>query len=283
MYLRHLPFFLKLTALILLIVAISGPRLGKKNNIIQAKGIDIMLCLDISESMIGEDIQPGNRLTAAKDVISEFILKRKNDRIGLVVFGAQSFLQCPLTLDHSVLNNFVKKVDFIQEIKGKTAIGMALANAVNSIKNSESKSKIIILLTDGANNAGEIDPVTAAEIASSLDIKIYTIGLGKPGISDVPYTQNHPFYGKQTLTFRNNMNDKLLKEISQNTEGIYFNAQNKESLKKVYQEINQYEKTEIETNQYSEYQELFQYFISIALLLLSTGIFLSSTWLLTIP
>ena len=191
---RKILYALRLLALVLLIIAMARPQAGKKTTEVSSEGIDIMLALDVSGSMKAEDFKPQNRLVAAKEVIKEFVQGRQSDRIGLVVFSRQSFTQCPLTMDYSVLLNFLEQVDFGM-IEDGTAIGMGLANAVNRLRSSDAKSRIIILLTDGINNAGEIDPLTAAQIAKTLGIRVYTIGAGKLG--KALYPVDDPMFGRR--------------------------------------------------------------------------------------
>ncbi|MEE8149667.1 MAG: VWA domain-containing protein, partial [candidate division Zixibacteria bacterium] len=184
----------RIAALVLLIVALARPRSGTEYHEVKSEGIDIMMCLDVSSSMQAEDFKPHNRLYVSKEEMKKFVHRRVNDRIGLVVFARHSFTQCPLTTDYSVLLSFIEQVDFGM-VEDGTAIGMAIANAVNRLRESTSKSKIIVLLTDGDNNAGEIDPITAANLAQAFDIKIYTIGAGKPGNAMFPYQD--PIFGKR--------------------------------------------------------------------------------------
>ena len=197
----------RLLALALLIIAMARPQAGKKTTEVSSEGIDIMLALDISGSMKAEDFKPMNRLVAAKEVIKEFVQGRQNDRIGLVIFSRQSFTQCPLTMDYGVLLNFLEQVDFGM-IEDGTAIGMGIANAVNRLRNSDAKSRIIILLTDGINNAGEIDPLTAADIAKTLGIRIYTIGAGKLG--KALYPVDDPIFGRRYVQLENELDEKQL-------------------------------------------------------------------------
>ena len=251
---------LKLLGLIALIVALARPQTGDMNVETETEGIDIILTLDISGSMKAEDFQPQNRLHVAKEEIKNFIESRKNDRIGLVVFAGESFTQCPLTLDYSILLNFLDDVTFGM-VEDNTAIGMAIANSCNRLKDSPAKSKVIVLLTDGVNNAGEIDHVTAAEIAKTLNIKIYAIGAGKPG--PAPYPVDDPIFGRRYINVENEIDEESLREIAEITGGKYYRAKNEEGLHEVYAEISDLEKTKIKTKQYMNYRELYLYFLSI--------------------
>ena len=282
LFLRHLPTYLRIISLALLIVALARPQEGKKNTVIKSEGIGIALLIDISGSMKGEDLSP-NRLVAAKQVVTEFVKKRNNDLLSLIVYGSEAFMQCPLTLDHSVLIDFLSKVDFIDELSGRTAIGMAMSTGINTLKKNEVKSKVMILLTDGENNSGEMDPITAAEIANTYDIKIHTIGIGKPGQSRVPITVEHPFFGKQVQFMANNMNEGILKEIAEITGGEYFNAEDNGGLLAIYEKINDLEKTKISSNQYLEYDERFLIFLLAAFFLFCLEFILRLTRFNPIP
>ncbi|MFH2054580.1 MAG: VWA domain-containing protein, partial [bacterium] len=243
---------LRLLALGILILALARPQSGKVKTEISAEGIDIMLALDISGSMKAEDFKPRNRLYVAKQVIKEFVEGRLNDRIGLVVFSKQSFTQCPLTLDYGVLMSFLDQVDF-GLIEDGTAIGMAIANGVNRLRESKAKSRIIVLLTDGINNAGEIDPLTAAEIAKTMGIKIYTIGAGKPG--KAPYPVDDPIFGRRYVYLEQELDEATLTQVAEITGGRYFRAQSEQMLEKVYKDISELEKSKIKVKEYMQYQE----------------------------
>ncbi|MEW6380522.1 MAG: VWA domain-containing protein [bacterium] len=283
---RHLVFILKATAAALIILALARPQAGKKNRDITTRGIDVMLTIDASGSMRAEDFKPNNRLHVAKQVVSEFIRGRDSDQIGMVVFAGQSITQCPLTSDYSVLLSLLENVQF-DMLEDGTAIGMALANCVNRLKDTRAKSKIVILLTDGQNNRGEIDPITAARIAQSFGIKVYTVGVGREGGAPIPVYD--PVYGKRYIIgpdgrpVLTQMDEKTLKEIAKITGGQYFRAIDRDSLKKIYQQIDRLEKTKREVKHYMEYRELFQYLIPIALLLFTISIILENTRFRTIP
>jgi len=270
----------RVAALVLFILAMARPQAGTENREVTSEGIDIMLALDVSGSMKAEDFKPHNRLYVAKEEIRKFIDKRVSDRIGLVVFSAASFTQCPLTLDYGVLLNFLDQVRFGM-IKDGTAIGMALANCINRLRESQSKSKIIILLTDGVNNAGQIDPLTAATIAKTMDVKIYTIGVGKPG--NAMYPVDDPIFGKRYVYLPNEIDEETLKEIAQKTGGKYFRARSEEELEEIYSEIDKLETTEVKVNEYVQYQELFPDFVYAGLALLVLEILLGQTIFRKIP
>lgn len=277
---RFLLTVLRVLAVVLLIVAFARPRSGTEIKEVTSEGIDIMLALDVSSSMQAEDFKPNNRLYVAKEEIKKFVNKRLNDRIGLVVFARYSFTQCPLTVDYGVLLNFVDQVDF-GAIEDGTAIGMAIANGVNRLRESKAKSKIIILLTDGDNNAGEIDPQTAANLADAFDIKIYTIGAGKPGNAMYPY--NDPIFGKRYVYRPTRIDEKTLKGIAARTGGKYFRARSGEELEEIYSLIDSMEKTEIKVSAHIQYRELFVYFVYAGLLFLVLELLLANTYFKKLP
>lgn len=250
----------------LLLIALARPRQGRSDRAIYSEGIDIMVALDISESMRAEDFGKENRLETAKNVIQSFIEKRHSDRIGLVVYGKEAFLQCPLTLDHGILLDFLHPVHFIEELSTQTAVGMAIAQSVLSLEKSDAKSKIVILMSDGDNNAGRVDPVTASHLAKNKDIKIYSIGIGKPGTSQVPYTVEQ-FGIKHRVMKTTRMDEEQLKKIADISGGEYYNAQDLEGLKNIINTIDELEKSEIESLQYLEYEEKYSFFLLLALLL----------------
>jgi Ca-activated chloride channel family protein len=265
---------------VLLAFALARPQSGRKGQEISSEGIDIVLALDISGSMRAEDFKPHNRLYVAKQVIKEFIEGRRSDRIGLVVFSKQSFTQCPLTLDYGVLFNFLDKVDFGM-IEDGTAIGLAIANAVNRLRESEAEGKVVILLSDGRNNAGEIDPITAAQAARAMNVKIYTIGAGKPG--NAPYPVDDPIFGRRYIYVENEIDEATLRQIAQITGGEYFRAKDEEGLALIYKQISEMEQTEIKVKEYLQYNELFSNYALAGLLLLVTEIVLANTRYRKIP
>ncbi len=277
---RFLLLLFRVLAIMLLVVAFARPRSGTEYEEVTSEGIDIMLALDISSSMQAEDFKPHNRLYVAKEEIKKFIERRVNDRIGLVVFARYAFTQCPLTTDYDVLLGFVDQVSFGM-VEDGTAIGMALANAVNRLRDSESESKVIVLLTDGDNNAGEIDPVTAANLAAAFDIKVYTIGVGKPGNAMFPVQD--PIFGKRYVYQPTKIDEETLKEIAGRTEGEYFRARSGEELEEIYALIDQLEKTEIEIASHVRYKELFHYFTWLGLAFLVLELLLANTYFQKLP
>lgn len=263
-WLIHIPFVLRVVMITLLSLALARPQLSNRWQSESTEGIDIMMALDISGTMLGEDLQP-NRLEAAKSVATDFVLARPNDQIGLVVFAGESFTQCPLTTDHAVLVNLFQSVKFGM-IEDGTAIGLGLANAVNRMKDSATKSKVIILLTDGSNNRGDIDPITAAEIAKTFNIRIYAIGVGS--YSKEVRVPIHTPYGVQYGTMSSEFDESTLRNIAQMTGGEYFRATDNNSLKSIYQQIDQLEKTKIRVREYSKRTEHFAPFLFAALMCL---------------
>ena len=267
--LKPLLALLRLFAMAAVIIALARPRnvsVSKKTK--TNRGIDIIMAIDVSASMLARDLKP-NRLEALKKVAIDFVDRRPNDRIGIVVYAGESFTQTPITSDKNIVKKTISELKWGQ-LDGGTAIGMGLGSGVNRLKESSAKSKVIILLTDGVNNAGNIDPRTATELAKELKIKVYTIGIGTNGTADFPWSKD-PRTGK--LNFRKQqveIDEKLLQEIAQETEGKYFRATDNQSLKEIYDEIDALEKTKIEEFKYYNYQEKFRVFIflSIGLLLL---------------
>ncbi|PWE00753.1 vWA domain-containing protein [Marinilabilia rubra] len=277
-YLRHVPFGLRCLTIIFLIIALARPQSTDSHRDVTTEGIDIMVSLDISGSMQAMDFKP-NRLEAAKDVATEFIAGRPNDKMGLVVFAAESFTQCPLTIDHAVLTNLIQDVQ-IGMLQDGTAIGLGLSTAVSRIKESDAKSKVIILLTDGVNNRGEIHPLTAAEIAKSFGVRVYTIGVGSHGTA--PYPVNTVF-GQQVQDMEVKIDENMLQEIADITGGEYFRATDKSKLRQIYEEIDQMEKTKIEVKEYSKRSEEFLPFAILALAFLLAEVLLRNTVLRNLP
>jgi len=270
--LRHAPFVLRVLAVTVLIVALARPQTTSSGQNVYTEGIDIVLLLDISGSMLAEDFQP-NRIGAAKDVAQNFIDGRTNDRIGLVIFAGESFTQCPMTLDYRVLKNLLRQVK-PGMVEDGTAIGMAIAQGVNRLKDSKAKSKVMILLTDGVNNRGEIDPQTAAQIAATFGIRIYTVGVGTMG--EAPYPVQTPF-GIRYQNIPVEVDEKGLQQIAATTGGQYFRATNNKALKDIYAEIDKLEKTRIEVKAYRSYTELFYDWAGIGVLALLLEVGLSGT------
>jgi Ca-activated chloride channel family protein len=276
--LRHLPFALRTLGIALLIVALARPQTTMSGQNIYAEGIDIVMLLDISTSMLAEDFQP-NRVEAAKEVAEHFIDGRQNDRIGLVIFAAQSFTQCPMTLDYRVLKNLLRQVK-PGMVEDGTAIGMAIAQGVNRLKDSKAKSKVMILLTDGMNNRGEIDPLTAAQIAKTFNIRIYTVGVGTVG--EAPYPVQTPF-GIRYQNIPVDVDEKTLAQIADMTDGRYFRATNNKALKEIYDEIDKLEKTRVEVKAYRSYTELFYPWAALGLLSILVEFLLAGTVLRKLP
>jgi len=275
---RHVLFTLRLLAVILLVMALARPQSTSKGENVSTEGIDIILATDISGSMRAEDFQP-NRIEAAKKVALDFISGRPDDRIGLVIFSGESFTQCPLTLDHAVLKNLLSEVKSGM-IEDGTAIGMGLATAVSRLKDSKAKSRVIILLTDGVNNRGFIDPLTAAGIAQSFGIRVYTIGVGTVGMA--PYPVETPF-GIQRQNMPVEIDEALLEKISDQTGGKYYRATDNRKLKAIYEEIDRLEKTKIEVTQFRRHKEEFYGATMAAGLVLLLEILLSNTVFRKIP
>lgn len=265
-YVRHVLFALEMCALALLIVALARPQSSSKNQKINVEGIDIVLTMDISSSMLAQDLKP-DRLEAAKNVAADFVKGRPGDRMGLVVFASETFTQVPLTTDHSMLLNMLKDMK-CGMLEDGTAIGDGLASSVSRLKDSEAISKVVILLTDGDNNAGSVDPATAAEMAKIFGIRVYTIGAGTRGTA--PYPVQTPFGGIQYQQIPVNINEPLLQQIADETGGKYYRATSNEKLQQIYDEIDQLERSKIEINEFTRVHEEFLPLViwSLALLLL---------------
>ena len=268
-YLLHVPFVLRVAAITLLSIALARPQLTNRWSSESTEGIDIMMALDISGTMQAEDLKP-NRLEAAKQVASDFVIARPNDQIGLVVFAGESFTQCPLTTDHAVLVNLFKSVKFGM-IEDGTAIGLGLANAVNRMRDSPTKSKVVILLTDGSNNRGDIDPMTAAEIAKTFGIRVYAVGVGSHGQARVPVQTP---VGVQYMMMDSEFDENTLQNIATTTGGQYFRATDNNSLKQIYEQIDQLEKTKLRVREYAKHTDTFAPFLVAALLCLLAEILL---------
>jgi Ca-activated chloride channel family protein len=275
---RHLTFILRTLAIASIIIALARPQASNSWRTQNTEGIDIMMALDLSGTMLAEDLKP-NRLEAAKSVATEFILSRPNDNIGLVVFARESFTQCPLTTDHAVLINLFNGVKY-GLIEDGTAIGLGLANAINRIKDGKAKSKIIILLTDGSNNCGDIAPITAAEIAKTFGIRIYTIGVGTKGIVNIPVPTP---MGIQYQQMQSDFDSKSLQDIANLTGGKYYNATDNSKLRHIYMSIDQLEKTKISVREFSKKDEQFYVFSILAFILLTLEILIRNTVLRRIP
>ncbi len=276
---RHLLFVLRCFVIFSLILALARPQARNVLQEVKAQGIDIMLLIDISGSMRATDFKP-NRLEAVKAVASNFVADRISDRIGLNVFAAESYLQCPLTTDLQRLQEIIQGVDLVSEEYDGTAIGLAVAGGVNRLRDSEAKSKVIILLSDGRNNAGELDPLTAAEMAAEFGIRIYTIGAGTRGTATIPVKTP---LGTRTMQVQVDIDEDTLQKIAESTGGYYFRATNETSLAEIYEEISQMETTEFEVKEYVRQRELFLWPLIAALFLLSLEIVLDRTLLRRFP
>ena len=249
--------YLKILTLVLIILSIARPRKIDQLQMMNVDVVDIILVIDISSSMLAEDFKP-NRLEAVKEAALNFIANRQEDRIGLLVFAGETFIQCPLTTDKQVLSSLLKDIRIAEKEYDGTAIGMAIANATNRLRDSKAKSKVMILLSDGSNNAGELDPITAADLANQFDIKIYTIGAATD--QSITYI---PGVGRMV----NEIDEKTLKEISKETGGRYFRAKDQDMLTEIYAQIDSMERTEIEVKSYTKYKELFGWFLIPALII----------------
>ncbi len=259
-YIRHLPFVLRLLALTMIIIAISRPRSSEQMEKVDTEGIDIVLAMDVSTSMLARDFAP-DRISAAKDIAIEFISQRPSDRMGIVVFAGESFTQCPLTTDRATLINLMKEVN-TDLLEDGTAIGNGLATAVARMKDSDAKSRVVILLTDGVNNRGEIAPETAAEIAKTYGVRVYTIGVGANGTA--PYPVMTP-WGTQLQNVKVEIDESLLGRIAEATGGKYFRATDNTKLAEIYSEINRMEKAKTTIDSFPVYKELFGTYALVAL------------------
>lgn len=266
-YARHTVFALEMCALALLIIALARPQSSSKKQKINVEGIDIVITIDLSSSMLAQDLKP-DRLEAAKNISADFVKGRPEDRMGLVVFASETFTQVPLTTDHGMLLNMMKEMK-CGMLEDGTAIGDGLASSVSRLKDSEAISKVVILLTDGDNNAGSIDPATAAEMAKIFGIRVYTIGVGTRGTA--PYPVQTPFGGIQYQQILVTINEPLLQQIADETGGKYYRATSNEKLQQIYDEIDQLERSKIEINEFTRVHEEFLPFVlwSLALLLLA--------------
>jgi len=281
--LRWLPISLRSLALGLIIVGIARPQTSRELQVIRGRGVDIVLAVDISGSMAALDFEPQNRLEAAKTVIGDFVSERQYDRIGVVVFAREAFSQCPPTFDYDVLLRLLDEVDLAPDLglEDGTAIGMGIAQAAGMLKDSEAKSRVIILLTDGVNNAGQIDPTTAAQASAALGIRVYTIGMGRPG--QVPFPVEDPFFGRRTQLIESEIDEETLQDIAAATDALYFRATDTEGLHQVYERINQMEESEVEVQVFTRFRELAGYVLLPALSLLVLDLILRHTFFRTLP
>lgn len=277
--LLHLPFIIRLLTVVFLIILIARPQTSNSLINENIEGIDIVIAIDISSSMLAEDLKP-NRLKASKKVASEFIFGRPNDNIGLVVFSGESFTQCPLTSDHKSVVNLLYGVE-CGMIEDGTAIGIGLANAVNRIKESQAISRVIILLTDGTNNMGYIDPISAAELAKAYGIRVYTIGVGTKGVAPFPFKTAGGQVVYQNVSV--DIDESTLEKIASITGGSFFRATDNQKLKSIYEEIDQMEKTKISVKEYQKKKEEFMTIAAIVLALLIGEILIRYVFLKRIP
>jgi Ca-activated chloride channel family protein len=275
---RHILPVLRFAALALLIIALARPQSGSASEVITGEGVDIAIVLDISGSMAALDFDP-NRLGAAKRVILSFIQSRQYDRVGLVIFATEAFSQVPPTLDYKVLERVLDETEVSWDIglESGTAIGLGLANGANMLRDSTAKSRVIVLLTDGANNSGQIDPMTAAEIAKALDIRVYTIGAAKPGPAPLPFPDGRIEYRDSEI------DEETLQKIAEKTGGLYFRATDEEGLQQIYDRINELERSTVEVKRFTNYSELGLWFILPASFLLTLEMLLRRTLFRTLP
>ncbi|MCL2689739.1 MAG: VWA domain-containing protein [Chitinispirillia bacterium] len=283
--LRHILLFMRLFGIGFLIIALARPQIQHTEVDVTTEGIDIMLILDISESMKALDFKPDNRLEVAKRCLRDFVKKREHDRIGLVLFGGRAFTRCPLTTDYGVLLQMIEEATFT-DFSNSTAIGTAIATAANRLKDSPAKSKVIILLTDGANNAGDIPPLTAANAAALLGIRIYTIGVGREGMVPFPVEMVNPHTGQRFTrmqTIESDVDEKELKAIAALTGGMYFRAQDSQTLGEIYDEISKMETTEIKSITHVSYSEYFYKWLWIGFLILMAEMLMQKTVFRRIP
>jgi Ca-activated chloride channel family protein len=276
--LRHLPFVLRLAAMILLTITLARPQAHDREEKKTTEGIDIILCLDTSTSMAAEDLKP-NRIEAAKIVAKEFVEGRQSDRIGLVPFAAQSFTQCPLTTDYPVVLSLLSDIR-MRMVEDGTAIGMAMGTAINRLRESTAKSKVVILLTDGQNNRGELDPVTAAHAAAALGIKIYTIGVGTRGLAPYPV---ETMMGVRYQNIPVDIDEDMLREIASVTGARYYRATDERKLRDIYHQIDQLERSKVETVEYRHVAELYSPWLAGALICLLLEVVLASTGFRKLP
>lgn len=282
-YLLHVPFILRVLTLVMIVLVLARPQTSGSWKNTEVEGIDIMLAVDVSSSMLAEDLKP-NRLEAAKQVASEFIAGRPNDNIGLTIFAAEAYTQCPMTTDHAVLMNLFNSIRSDITLKGMledgTAVGMGIANAVSRLKDSKAKSKVVILLTDGTNNKGDISPLMAADIAKTFGIRVYTIGVGTNGMAPYPVPVAG---GVEYLNVPVEIDSKTLAEIAEKTDGAFYRATDNKKLQQVYQDIDKLEKTKLNVKQYSKKYEAYSIFAFVAAFSLLLEMLLRTTVLKKIP
>jgi Ca-activated chloride channel family protein len=275
---RWLPQAMRVTAIALLVLALARPQTGRRISTVLTEGIDIVITLDVSHSMLAEDFKPRNRLHVAKQTIAKFIQGRRNDRIGLVVFAGRAYTQCPLTTDYGVLATLLEEIQ-VGMLEDPTAIGTAIATSTARLKNTDSASKIVVLVTDGRNNAGNIEPKTAAELAAAVGVKVYTIGVGREGEVDYPDPRSLTGYSR----IRSDIDEETLKAIAETTGGAFFRAHDPDALEQIFSRIDELERTKRETRDYTRYRELFLIPALAALLLLLAERALVATRFRVIP
>ena len=278
-WLGHVAPTLRGLACVCLVVALARPQTGVTAENVSTQAIDVLLAIDVSGSMLAEDLTP-NRLEAAKEVAADFAAARPSDRIGVVIFAGKAFTQVPLTLDHSVVGSLIGELE-VGMVEDGTAVGMGLATAVKRLRASEASSKVVILLTDGRNNRGEIDPITAADAAAALGVRVYTIGAGARGVARVPVTDG--FGHRRYVTMRVDVDEGTLRAVAEKTGGRYYRATDRASLEAIYGEIDELETTEILVENYTSYGERFRIPLAAGLILLLAEAALASTWLRTLP
>lgn len=285
--LMNVPMLLKSLALVFAIMALARPQTMNTKIRKNVEGIDIVICLDVSDSMLIEDMKPLNRLEAAKETIKKFIEGRSSDRIGLVVFAGESFTLVPPTLDYQLIMQRVGEITSASsaKIKDGTALGVSMANAAGRLKDSQAKSRVMIFMTDGENNSGTIDPETGLEIAKGYGIKVYSIGLGKDGPTRIPvYTRD--IFGQKIKTyqpFESTVNEELLQRMAKDTGGKFYRATNEGALKRIFTDIDNLEKTKIDVNKFTNYTEEYPPYLVIALVLYILGLLLGRSWLRRVP
>lgn len=270
---RHLVFVLRILAIGGLVVAFARPQTGITDERVTTEGVDIVLVLDVSSSMLAEDLEP-NRVEAAKQVAADFVVGRPNDRIGLVIFAGEAYTQVPLTLDHGVVTSLMGELE-VGMIEDGTAVGMGLATAVKRLQSSDAASRVVVLLTDGRSNRGAIGPVTAAQMARALGVKVYTIGAGTRGTARVPV--DSPVLGRRYVSIRVDVDEATLQEIAELTGGRYFRATDRRSLEEIWAQIDELERTEIEVQNFTRYGELFHWPLAAGVLFLTLELGLAQT------